>query len=81
MYSKGRYSNYNPLKNLFFLTPCTCCSLYVYISSCALSKVFENRNFVTRYLLVTMDASLQYWSKFIYRINIINYISKTENDL
>ena len=51
----------------------------LYISSRALSKVFEHRNFVARYqretnhitvakvaCLVTMDASLQYWSKHSY---------------
>ena len=51
----------------------------LYISSRALSKAFEHRNFVARYQretnhitvtkvasLVTMDASLQYWSKHSY---------------
>ena len=65
----------------------------LYISSRALSKAFEHRNFVARYQretnhnivakvasLVTMDANLQYWSKNSYTY-IINYISKTENDL
>ena len=51
----------------------------LYISSRALSNAFEHRNFVARYqretnhitvakvaCLVTMDASLQYWSKHSY---------------
>ena len=60
-----------PLLVLFFIC--------LYISSRALSKAFEHRNFVARYqretshitvekvpCLVTMDASLQYWSKQSY---------------
>ena len=51
----------------------------LYISSSALSKAFEHRNFVLRcqretnhnavvkvVSLVTMDTSLQYWSKHSY---------------
>ena len=63
-----------------FLTPLLVLFLIcLYISSRALSKAFEHRNFVARYQRetnhitvakvasrVTMDASLQYWSKHSY---------------
>ena len=70
-------------KNLIlFLTPLQLLFLIChYISSRALSKAFEHRNFVARYQqetsritvakvvsLVTMDASLQYWSKHSYTL-------------
>ena len=70
-------------KNLIlFLTPLQVLFLICrYISSRALSKAFEHRNFVARYQqetshitvakvvsLVTMDASLQYWSKHSYTL-------------
>ena len=65
--------NYIQTPGLVFFLIC------IYISSRALSKVFEYRNFVARYQretnhitvakvapLVTIDASLQYWSNLSY---------------
>ena len=68
------YDQINILTPLFVLF-----LICLYISSRALSKAFELRNFVARYQretnhttvakvasLVTMDASLQYWLKHPY---------------
>ena len=89
-------SRWNNVDLTLILTPLLVLFLIcLYISSRALSKAFEHRNFVARHQretnhitvakvasLVTIDASLQYWSKHSYSLRyIINYISKRENDL